>query len=125
MSGTVNRSSEAAHPRRRLSAEERRESILEAANEVFGEHGYEHVRIDDIAAAAGISKALIYEHFRSKQELYMRADEPRRARDARPGRGGGLGAGLEGAAADGERGRGRFSVRAGAAATRSTCSCAT
>ena len=71
MSGTVNRSSEAAHPRRRLSAEERRQSILEAANEVFGEHGYEHVRIDDVAAAAGISKALIYEHFASKQELYI------------------------------------------------------
>ena len=57
-------------PRRRLSAEERRESILDAANEVFGEHGYEHVRIDDVAAAAGISKALIYEHFESKQDLY-------------------------------------------------------
>ena len=59
------------HPRRRLSAEERRESILEAANEVFGQRGYEHVRIDDVAAAAGISKALIYEHFASKQELYL------------------------------------------------------
>jgi AcrR family transcriptional regulator len=57
-------------PRRRLSAEERRESILDAANHVFGEHGFEHVRIDDVAAAAGISKALIYEHFGSKQELY-------------------------------------------------------
>ena len=57
--------------RRRLSAEERRESILAAANEVFGERGYEHVRIDDVAAAAGISKALIYEHFASKQELYI------------------------------------------------------
>jgi AcrR family transcriptional regulator len=58
-------------PRRRLSAEERRESILEAANAVFGERGYEHVRIDDVAAAAGISKALIYEHFESKQDLYI------------------------------------------------------
>jgi AcrR family transcriptional regulator len=57
-------------PRRRLSAEERRESILDAANQVFGEHGFEHVRIDDVAAAAGISKALIYEHFESKQDLY-------------------------------------------------------
>jgi len=57
-------------PRRRLSAEERRESILDAANRVFGEHGYDNVRIDDVAAAAGISKALIYEHFESKQELY-------------------------------------------------------
>jgi AcrR family transcriptional regulator len=53
-----------------LKAEERRESILAAANTVFGQHGYEHVRIDDVATAAGISKALIYEHFRSKQDLY-------------------------------------------------------
>ena len=58
-------------PRRRLSAEERRSSILAAANQVFGDRGYEHVRIDDVAAAAGISKALIYEHFASKQELYI------------------------------------------------------
>jgi AcrR family transcriptional regulator len=65
--GSVSGSGE---PRRRLKAEERRESILNAANTVFGQHGYEHVRIDDVAAAAGISKALIYEHFRSKQELY-------------------------------------------------------
>jgi AcrR family transcriptional regulator len=56
--------------RRRLRAEERRESILNAANLVFGQRGYDTVRIDDVAAAAEISKALIYEHFRSKQELY-------------------------------------------------------
>src|SRR5213596_1808316 len=56
--------------RRRLRAEERRESILSAANMVFGQRGYDTVRIDDVATAAGISKALIYEHFRSKQELY-------------------------------------------------------
>jgi AcrR family transcriptional regulator len=62
--------SESGKPRKRLSAEERRESILRAANTVFGQHGYELVRIDDVANAAGISKALIYEHFRSKQELY-------------------------------------------------------
>ena len=56
--------------RRRLRADERRESILTAANMVFGQRGYDTVRIDDVATAAGISKALIYEHFRSKQELY-------------------------------------------------------
>jgi AcrR family transcriptional regulator len=56
--------------RRRLSAEQRRESILGAANLVFGQRGYDTVRIDDVAAEAGISKALIYEHFRSKHELY-------------------------------------------------------
>jgi AcrR family transcriptional regulator len=56
--------------RRRLSAEQRRESILEAANLVFGQRGYDTVRIDDVATQAGISKALIYEHFTSKHELY-------------------------------------------------------
>jgi AcrR family transcriptional regulator len=71
MDETVERAPQGATPRRRLSAEERRESILEAANEVFGERGYEHVRIDDVATAAGISKALIYEHFSSKQDLYI------------------------------------------------------
>ena len=70
MSGPVERTPR-GQPRRRLSAEQRRESILAAANEAFGDHGYEHVRIDDVAAAAGISKALIYEHFASKQELYI------------------------------------------------------
>ena len=70
MTGTTERVPEQG-PRRRLSAEERRQSILAAANQVFGERGYEHVRIDDVAAAAGISKALIYEHFASKQELYI------------------------------------------------------
>jgi AcrR family transcriptional regulator len=68
VTGTIEHGGE---PRRRLSAEQRRQSILQAANEVFGERGYEHVRIDDVAAAAGISKALIYEHFASKQELYI------------------------------------------------------
>src|SRR3954471_2035330 len=62
--------SEPDRPKRRLRAEQRRESILEAANLVFGQRGYDTVRIDDVAAAAGLSKALIYEHFRSKQELY-------------------------------------------------------
>src|SRR4051794_30655260 len=62
--------SEPGRPKRRLRAEQRRESILEAANIVFGQRGYDTVRIDDVAAAAGISKALIYEHFHSKQELY-------------------------------------------------------
>jgi AcrR family transcriptional regulator len=67
---SVGTASEPGKPRRRLKAQERRESILNAANRIFGQRGYEHVRIDDVAAAAGISKALIYEHFNSKQELY-------------------------------------------------------
>jgi AcrR family transcriptional regulator len=37
---------------------------------VFSESGYHASSIDDIAREAGVSKALIYEHFASKQELY-------------------------------------------------------
>ena len=57
-------------PRKRLSAEERREAILEAALAVFAERGYHAASIDDIAREGGVSKALIYEHFASKQDLY-------------------------------------------------------
>jgi AcrR family transcriptional regulator len=56
--------------RRRLSAVERRTTILDAALEVFAARGYHAASIDEIAAAAGISKALIYEHFPSKRELH-------------------------------------------------------
>ena len=57
-------------PRRRLTGEERRAAILDSALAVFGERGYHASSIDDIARAGGTSKALIYEHFDSKQELY-------------------------------------------------------
>ena len=59
-----------APPRRRLTAEERRTGILDSALAVFSESGYHSLSIDDIAREAGVSKALIYEHFASKQELY-------------------------------------------------------
>ena len=59
-----------APPKRRLTAEERRTGILVSALAVFSEKGYHASSIDDIAREAGVSKALIYEHFASKQELY-------------------------------------------------------
>jgi AcrR family transcriptional regulator len=59
-----------APPRRRLTAEERRTGILDSALAVFSESGYHSASIDDIAREAGVSKALIYDHFASKQELY-------------------------------------------------------
>ena len=48
----------------------RREALLAAAEEVFARSGYHGASLDDIAHAAGVSKALIYEHFASKRELY-------------------------------------------------------
>jgi AcrR family transcriptional regulator len=56
--------------RRRMPAAQRREVILVAAEETFGRCGYHGASLDDIASAAGVSKALIYEHFASKRELH-------------------------------------------------------
>lgn len=58
-----------AAPRQRLTAEERRAEILAAAETVFADRGYHASSIDEVAKAAGVSKALIYEHFDSKEEL--------------------------------------------------------
>jgi AcrR family transcriptional regulator len=56
--------------RRRLTGAQRQRSILYAAAEVFARHGYGGARIEEIAEAAGVSKGLIYEHFKGKRELY-------------------------------------------------------
>jgi len=57
-------------PRKRLTGEERRVAILDSALAVFAQRGYHASSIDDIAREGGVSKALIYEHFASKQDLY-------------------------------------------------------
>jgi AcrR family transcriptional regulator len=57
--------------RRRLSSEERRELILEGATRVFAERGYSDASMTAIARAAGISPAVIYDHFGSKAELHI------------------------------------------------------
>src|SRR5919201_6218561 len=57
--------------RRRLPVGERRELITEAAGRLFGERGYEGTRLDDVAAAAGVTKPILYRHFASKRDLYL------------------------------------------------------
>lgn len=54
----------------RLSAEARREAILEAAKGVFGSAGYHAATTREIAAAAGVSEALLYQHFPGKRQLF-------------------------------------------------------
>jgi AcrR family transcriptional regulator len=60
-----------ASPRQRLSAEQRREHILRAGMEVFAERGYQEASMIEIARAAGITPAVIYDHFASKAELQI------------------------------------------------------
>jgi AcrR family transcriptional regulator len=63
-------SSTIAPTRRRLPAAERRELILDAAIDAFADTGYHQTSLEEVARRAGVSKALIYDHFPSKQELY-------------------------------------------------------
>src|SRR3954453_20522223 len=57
--------------RRRLSKDARRAELLRAGEKVFSERPVDEVSIDDIAAAAGISKNLLYHYFSGKRELYL------------------------------------------------------
>lgn len=59
-------------PRRRLTADERRERIELAATELFAERGYRGASMDEIAGASGISVPVLYDHFPSKLELHKR-----------------------------------------------------
>ena len=45
--------------------------IIEAAGRLFGERGYGATRLDEIAAAAGVTKPIVYRHFDSKRDLYL------------------------------------------------------
>ena len=54
----------------RLSADARREQILDVAIEVFGRNGYYGASMNDIADAAGVTKPVLYQHFDSKSDLY-------------------------------------------------------
>ncbi len=53
----------------------KREAILAAATEAFFEHGYGAAAIEQIAAAAGVSKVTVYSHFSDKQGLFTAAIE--------------------------------------------------
>jgi AcrR family transcriptional regulator len=56
---------------RRIPAEERRALILLSAGRAFARDGYAGARIEDIAAAAHVTKPIVYRHFASKKALYM------------------------------------------------------
>jgi AcrR family transcriptional regulator len=47
-----------------------RSQIIDAASSCFAEFGYDKTTFDDVAKKAGISRALIYTYFKSKQEFF-------------------------------------------------------
>ena len=59
--------------RRQALTEFREAEILEAARQVFGEHGYANATVDLIAAAAGVAKGTLYLYYPSKDEIFWAA----------------------------------------------------
>jgi AcrR family transcriptional regulator len=53
-----------------MSAGERRSQLVEIARSVFAELGYDGASIEEIAARAGVSKPIVYEHFGGKEGLF-------------------------------------------------------
>ena len=60
-------------PRRyqRLDPATRRNQILDAANELFAERGYDEVTIDDVAKGAGVARGLVHHYFGGRKEVYV------------------------------------------------------
>ncbi|MFJ4525655.1 TetR/AcrR family transcriptional regulator [Streptomyces sp. NPDC088810] len=57
-------------PRQRLSPADRRAQLLAVGARLFATHPYADVLMEDVAEAAGVSRALLYRHFPSKQALF-------------------------------------------------------
>lgn len=72
----VERRKRAAH----LGPERRRPQVLDAALELFLEHGYDGTSMDAVARAAGVTKPVVYACFPGKDELFralLRREEER------------------------------------------------
>ena len=59
-----------APKRRRLKSAERKKELIEAAIRLFSEGGFQGTTTRRLASAAGISEALLYRHFATKEQLY-------------------------------------------------------
>jgi AcrR family transcriptional regulator len=57
----------------RLRVDERRRQLIDAGSALFAQHAFEEISMRQIAAAAGVSKALLYHYFPNKIELFKAA----------------------------------------------------
>ena len=74
--------------RTRLPRAERERQMLDTARALFAARGYADVTMDEVAAAVGVTKPLLYNYFGNKEQLFLACMKPagRRARHARGGR---------------------------------------
>ncbi|RCV51227.1 TetR/AcrR family transcriptional regulator [Marinitenerispora sediminis] len=56
--------------RKRMTGKERREQLLDIGRQLFAERGFDGTSIEEIAARAGVSKPVVYEHFGGKEGIY-------------------------------------------------------
>src|SRR6188768_4074525 len=56
--------------RPRMSSEERKACIVQAACRLFSEKGFRGVTTRELAASIGVTEPVLYEHFRTKRDLY-------------------------------------------------------
>ena len=56
-------------PARRLPRAEREAQMLRAAATLFASHGFHATSMDDVAAACGVTKPMVYSYFGSKEGL--------------------------------------------------------
>ncbi len=54
----------------RMTGDERREQILQTAVDLFSHHGFKGTTTKEIARASGVSEAMVFRHFATKDELY-------------------------------------------------------
>jgi AcrR family transcriptional regulator len=59
------------HPHGRVPRAVREEQLLEVAEKVFAMQGYQGTSIEDIARAAGVTRPVVYDHFGSKENIYL------------------------------------------------------
>jgi AcrR family transcriptional regulator len=57
------------HPRRRLTASARREQLIDVATQLVVKDGFHAVSVESVAQHAGVTRAVIYQHFRDLQSL--------------------------------------------------------
>jgi AcrR family transcriptional regulator len=50
-----------------MTGQERRQQLLDIGRRLFAERGFEGTSIEEIAAQAGVSKPVVYEHFGGKR----------------------------------------------------------
>jgi len=55
----------------RLEPAQRREQMLDAANALFAERGYEEVSVEDIARSAGVTRGLVHHYFGGRKDVYL------------------------------------------------------